>query len=127
MKEIMFILYVSDQALSATFYKKVLQIEPALDVPGMTEFLLEGKVMIGLMPNDGGARLIGDALPHPAEGKGIPRCEIYLKLKNAQSYVDRAVKAGGILLNPIQERSWGDTTAYVSDPDGHILAFAEEF
>jgi uncharacterized glyoxalase superfamily protein PhnB len=48
-------------------------------------------------------------------------------LKNAQSYVDRAVKAGGILLNPIQERSWGDTTAYVSDPDGHILAFAEEF
>jgi predicted enzyme related to lactoylglutathione lyase len=126
MKEIMFILYVSDQALSATFYKKVLQIEPALDVPGMTEFLLEGKVMIGLMPNDSGARLIGDALPHPAEGKGIPRCEIYLKLKNAQNYVDRAVKAGGILLNPMQERSWGDTTAYVSDPDGHVLAFAEE-
>lgn len=126
MKEIMFILYVADQAVSAKFYKKVLQLEPALDVPGMTEFILEEKVMIGLMPNDGGARLIGDTLPHPAEGKGIPRCEIYLMLKNAQDYIDRALEAGATLLSPMQERPWGDTTAYVADPDGHVLAFAME-
>lgn len=126
MKEIMFILYVADQASSSAFYKKVLQLEPAMEVPGMTEFILENNVMIGLMPNDGGAKLIGNALPHPAEGKGIPRCEIYLMLKNAQTYIDRALEAGATLLSPMQERPWGDTTAYVSDPDGHILAFAEE-
>lgn len=126
MKEIMFILYVSDQAKSAEFYRYVLQIEPELDVPGMTEFILGGKTMIGLMPEEGGAKLIGDTLPHPKEGKGIPRCEVYLMLKNAQSYIDRALEAGATLLSPMQERNWGDTTGYMSDPDGHVLAFAEE-
>ena len=126
MKEIMFILYVADQAKSANFYKHVLQIEPELDVPGMTEFILEGKTMIGLMPEEGGAKLIGDTLPHPKEGGGIPRCEIYLMLKNAQFYIDRAIVAGATLLSPLQRRNWGDTTGYVADPDGHILAFAEE-
>jgi len=126
MKEIMFILYVADQAKSAEFYQYVFQIEPEIHVPGMTEFVLEGKTMIGLMPDDGGAKLIGNSLPHPKEGKGIPRCEVYLKLTNAQCYMDRALEAGGILLSPLQKRNWGDTTGYVADLDGHVLAFAEE-
>lgn len=125
MKEIMFILYVADQSASRDFYKTVLQLDPSLDVPGMTEITLKSGVMIGLMPNDGIARILGDALPHPAEGKGIPRCEVYLKLENAQSYVNRALGSGAILVSPMQERPWGDTAAYVADPDGHVLAFAE--
>jgi uncharacterized glyoxalase superfamily protein PhnB len=125
MKEIIFILYVADQAKSALFYKHVLQMEPTMEVPGMTEFTLKSGVMIGLMPNEGGAKIIGKTLPHPAEGKGIPRCEIYLMLKNAQSYIDRALEVGATLLSPMQKRNWGDTAAYVADPDGHVLAFAE--
>ncbi len=125
MKEIMFILYVADQAKSKTFYQEVLHLEPSLDVPGMTEFTLKSEVMIGLMPNDGIARILGNTLPHPAEGSGIPRCELYLKVENAQSYIDRALRAGAALVSPMLERPWGDLTAYVADPDGHVLAFAE--
>ena len=125
MKEIMFILYVADQAKSKTFYQEVLHLEPSLDVPGMTEFTLENGVLLGLMPNDGIARILGNTLPHPAEGSGIPRCELYLKVENAQSYIDRALRAGAALVSPMLERPWGDLTAYVADPDGHVLAFAE--
>ena len=41
MQELMFILYIANQTKSKTFYQEVLQIEPSLDVPGMTEFKLE--------------------------------------------------------------------------------------
>ena len=125
MQEIMLILYVSDQNASKEFYSHVLLMQPHMDVPGMSEFTLKNGVMIGLMPNDGAAKLIGNKLPHPKEGQGIPRSEIYLMLDNAQSYIDRALEVGGKLLSPIQDRSWGDTAGYVSDPDGHVLAFAE--
>jgi uncharacterized glyoxalase superfamily protein PhnB len=125
MKELLFILYVADQAKSGAFYQEVLNREPSLDVPGMTEFTLKNGVKMGLMPNDGIARILGDPLPHPAEGNGIPRCELYLKLENAEAYVRRALNAGAALVSPMQLRSWGDRAAYLADPDGHVLAFAE--
>jgi len=45
MKQVEFILYVSDQSKSRDFYKKVLKIEPSLDIDGMTEFLLTENCM----------------------------------------------------------------------------------
>jgi len=126
MKEIMFILYITDQVKSRDFYKSVLKLEPSLDVPGMTEFKLENNVLLGLMPNDGIAKIIGKTLPHPSKGSDIPRCELYLKLGDAKSYIDRAIKSGARLVSPMQKRSWGDTAGYVADPDGHLIAFAEK-
>lgn len=126
MKEIMFILYVADQAKSKAFYQEVFQLEPSLDAPGMTEFTLGNGILLGLMPNEGIAKILGNLLPHPGKGIGIPRCELYLKIPAAKKYIDRAVKAGALLLSPMQERTWGDTTAYVADPDGHVLAFAKK-
>jgi predicted enzyme related to lactoylglutathione lyase len=53
-----FILYVADQARSAAFYAKVLCVEPRLDVPGMSEFVLPGGAVLGLMPEAGIRRLL---------------------------------------------------------------------
>jgi len=36
--EVEFILYVADQEKSKLFYQNLFQLEPSLDVPGMTEF-----------------------------------------------------------------------------------------
>ena len=69
-----FILYVADQTRSKHFYEAVLQKTPELDVPGMTEFNLNESCKLGLMPENGIARILGEALPHPASGNGIPRC-----------------------------------------------------
>ncbi|MFA6317028.1 MAG: VOC family protein [Elusimicrobiota bacterium] len=119
-----FILYVSDQKASAAFYAKVLGTQPELDVPGMTEFRLNDGAILGLMPAKGIKRLLGDRLPDPEKGAGIPRAELYLVVSNPGDFHQRALAAGAMELSPLQARNWGDSAAYSLDPDGHVIAFA---
>ncbi|MEW5765492.1 MAG: VOC family protein [Acidobacteriota bacterium] len=118
------ILYVADQARSADFYRKALAAEPCLDVPGMTEFDLGHGVVLGLMPERGIRRLLGDRIPDPAAAGGIPRAELYLRVEDPAACLDRAVGAGARLLDPVRARDWGHRAGYCLDPDGHVLAFA---
>ncbi len=120
-----FILYVADQDASKHFYAEILGVSPVLDVPGMTEFLLAEGCKLGLMPNRGIARIIGGALPDPAQGTGIPRAELYLHVANAEARYERAMQAGAKVISPVSARDWGDRVGYVSDADGHVIAFAE--
>jgi uncharacterized glyoxalase superfamily protein PhnB len=119
-----FILYVDSQEKSRNFYKMVLQKDPRLDVPGMTEFQLTTHSVLGLMPENGIAKILGENTPHPSKGNGIPRSEIYLYVDDPKSYFERALKAGGKSISKFEARNWGDTVAYCADPDGHILAFS---
>lgn len=119
------ILYVADQQASAAFYRALLGRAPVLDVPGMTEFLLADRCKLGLMPAAGIARLLGDAVPHPDTGAGIPRCELYLQTPDARASFERAIAAGAHPVSAPKARDWGDVVGYVADPDGHVLAFAQ--
>lgn len=125
MELIEFILYVSDQNRSRNFYEKLLDIKPSLDVPGMTEFELTDSVKLGLMPENGIAKILTDKTPNPAVGNGIPRCELYLKVNDAEEFIRRGVELGGKEISKLQMRDWGDKVGYISDLDGHIIAFAE--
>lgn len=120
-----FILYVSDQVRSAEFYSKVLSKTPSLDVPGMTEFTLGPGVILGLMPEKGIVRLLGTVINDPASANQIPRAELYLRVDSPESYMTRAILAGGRELSPMQSRNWGDIAGYCADPDGHVIAFAK--
>lgn len=119
-----FILYVSNQEKSRDFYQILLQQKPSLDVSGMTEFTLNDFVKIGLMPNDGIAKIITPKLPHPTSGIGIPRCELYLQVDNIESIFEKAKQAGATEISPITLRDWGDYVGYISDFDGHVIALA---
>ena len=121
-----FILYVSNQEKSRNFYQILLQQKPSLDVSGMTEFTLNDFVKIGLMPNDGIAKIITPKLPHPTSGIGIPRCELYLQVDNIESIFEEAKQAGAIEISPITLRDWGDYVGYLTDFDGHIIALASK-
>ena len=68
-----FILYVADQARARDWWAATLDNAPSLDVPGMTEFDLDGATL-GLMPAAGITALIGDGL-RVGDGQ---RCEVYL-------------------------------------------------
>ncbi len=118
------LIYVREQAKSKQFYEKLLQIEPSLNVPGMTEFKLSENVKLGIMPENGIAKIISTKLPHPKKGNGIPRCELYLKVKNPTKYITKGIELGGKEISKLQSRDWGDKVGYISDLDGHILAFA---
>ncbi len=120
---VLFILYVRSQAASRDFYRVLLDAEPVLDVPGMTEFDL-GHCKLGLMPEDGIARIITPALPHPSTGQGVPRCELYLLVDDLTVALARATRASARVVAPAQDQDWGHRVAYFADPDGHVIALA---
>ena len=120
------ILYVNDQKASAAFYTKLFRQSPDLNVPGMTEFKLAKNCKLGLMPNKGIAKILLDKAPHPDQGNGIPRCELYFYVENIEIEFENAIKSGAKLISPIEARDWGDKVCYFADADGHIIAFAEK-
>ena len=126
MNEIEFIIYVSNQDRSKDFYERLLKIKPSLNVPGMTEFKLSENVKLGLMPENGISKIISNKLPHPKKGNGIPRCELYLKVEIPNEYIKRGIELGGNEISKLQDRDWGDKVGYISDLDGHIIAFAQK-
>lgn len=121
-----FILYVRDQQTSSAFYKAVLKQEPALDVPGMTEFRLSEKCILGLMPEKGIKRILQSTIIDPETTNGISRAEVYFLVRAPEEYRDRALASGGKLLSDIEKRGWGHRACYLSDLDGHVIAFATE-
>lgn len=123
--EVEIILYVEDQARSRDLYAALLGLVPRLDVPGMTEFTLSETLKLGLMPNSGIATILGDTMPHPRSGTGIPRCELYLKVADVRQAYSNALMAGACPVSEPAQRTWGDVVCYVADYDGHIIAFAK--
>lgn len=118
------ILFVRDQEGACAFWRAALGSAPRLHVPGMTEFDLPGGACLGLMPDSGIRRLLGDALPAaPAAGSG-PRAEIYLLVPDPEARLRIAIDAGATPVAPVTDRTWGDRAGYCLDPDGHLLAFA---
>ncbi len=115
-----------NQERSKDFYEKLLKIKPSLHVPGMTEFILAENVKLGLMPEKGIVKIIAKHLPHPSKGQGIPKCELYLKVNTPLNYLKRGMKLGGKEISKFQIRDWGDKVGYLSDLDGHIIAFAQK-
>jgi len=120
-----FIIYVSNQDASTLFYKSLLDLDPSLYVPGMTEFTLGNQCKLGIMPENGISKILCPNTIHPSKGNGIPRCELYLKINQASKYYNRGIALGAKEISPMSLRDWGDIVGYLADADGHIIAFAE--
>jgi lactoylglutathione lyase len=91
----------------------------------MTEFQLNENVKLGLMPAEGIKKIIREKLPDVGLGNGIPRCELYLKIRGMEGYFQRARDMKAIEVDQLSDLDWGDRVVYFADPDGHIIAFAE--
>ena len=61
----------------------------------MTEFHLSEVCLLGLMPERGIKRLLGDRLPDPSQGSGVPRAELYLNVEDPALYHRRAIRGWG--------------------------------
>lgn len=120
-----FILYVANQESSTKFYSTVLDIQPTLNVPGMTEFTFSDSCVLGLMPEKGIKRLLGESLPDPSQAHGVPRSEIYLHVADPNRFHRRALNSGAKELSAVAPRDWGDLAGYSIDQDGHVIAFAK--
>jgi PhnB protein len=49
---------------------------------------------------------------------------MYLYVEDVDQTVDRAVAAGARLLIPLTNQFWGDRTAWIMDPSGHVWTIA---
>ena len=114
------ILFVKDQAASTAFFRSLLRKDPVLDVPGMTEFEVSERHILGLMPAPGAKNLLQTEV-----GGDIPTGEIYFVVDDASAWHQRALELGAIEISAVLPRNWGDTAGYSSTIDGHILAFAQ--
>lgn len=67
------------------------------------------------MPNNGIAKILSDKTPHPSEGNGIPRCELYFYVENIEAEFENATQIGAKLISEIKDRDWGDKVCYFAD------------
>lgn len=74
----------------------------------MTEFQLGNNLKFGIKPQNGIAKIIEEKTQHPANGNGIPRCEIYQVVEDLQPYYHRAIELGAVLVSETAARDWGN-------------------
>ncbi len=126
MKPLLFIYFVSDQKRSSDFYSSVLEKSPILDVPGMTQFQLNENTLLGLMPRENIKKILGEEHFTGNEKDTQPKNEIYFYVKDLERKLFLLKEAKGEIISSPQLRNWGDVAAYCKDPDGNIIAFAED-
>lgn len=57
-------------------------------------------------------------------GDGSPPVVIFVYVPDVDQAVERAVAMGAELLMPVQNQFWGDRTAKILDPSGHVWTVA---
>jgi len=50
-----------------------------------------------------------------------PTFELAFESDNVEADLARAIDAGAILVQDAREEPWGQTTSYVSDPNGYLI------
>lgn len=56
----------------------------------------------------------------PPQVDGSSPVIIYVYVNNVDSAVEKALAAGAIILLPAKDQFWGDRTARIMDPEGHV-------
>jgi PhnB protein len=49
---------------------------------------------------------------------------LYVYVENVDQTVERAVASGATILMPLTDQFWGDRTAWIMDPSGHVWTVA---
>ena len=116
------ILYVSDVAKAMAFYQEVFALQEKFCSPEKDYGeLATGNVTLAFARFElaasnlvrGFTRVDANAKPF-----GI---EIGFKSKDVESTVQKAIAAGATLYEQAQPKPWGQTVAYVRDPDGFLV------
>lgn len=113
------ILFVEDVAASLAFYERAF---------GLTRrFLHEGGDYGELATGEtrlafSSVRLMRDLGKTPGRPRReAPVFEIAFETDDVAAALDRALSAGAVPVQPVRQEDWGQTTAYVSDPDGYLV------
>lgn len=113
------ILYVPDVAAALGFYEAAFGLMRRMLHEGGDYAEVEtGETVLAFSAHDL-IRSLGKT-PGQADAER-PIFEIALETLDVAAAVERAMSAGARLISPPTEQPWGQTIAYVSGPDGHLV------
>lgn len=112
-----------DVAAEIDFCVKTFAAENRLERPGPDGIAAHALLLIGsamLMLESEWQQLPSRAPQVDASSPVV----IYVYVEDANSTVERALANGARLLMPLADQFWGDRTAWVMDPAGHVWTIA---
>jgi catechol 2,3-dioxygenase-like lactoylglutathione lyase family enzyme len=113
------ILYVDDVAASLDFYERAFAMQRAfLHESGDYGELSTGETKLAFSST----ALMRKLGKHP--GKPDPKApvfEVAFETTDVRAALERALAAGATLFQDVRDEPWGQTTSYVSDPDGYLV------
>jgi lactoylglutathione lyase len=110
-----------DQALH--FYCDVLGL-PLGHRSGSFAQLATGGTRVALYERAAMAATLGQELEPPSPD--APGFELGFKVENCDAVYDELVSGGATPAVPPTDRPWGQRTAYMRDPDGHLVELAQD-
>jgi lactoylglutathione lyase len=118
-------LYVSDVSRSTRFYQEAVgaTCDHADDDGSYAELTL-GSLVMGVVQVEHARRHFpGEFRRHDASD--MPAAfELYVEVDDLGAAVARALEAGATQLSEPTERPWGQTNAFLRDPDGVVIELA---
>jgi lactoylglutathione lyase len=117
------ILIVEDLDRALQFYTGVLGLNLG-HRSGDYAQLDTGVTRLALYTRSAMAKTLGMSLEMPRSN--APGFEIGFKVADVDAAVDELVARGASLAVPPTDRFWGQRTAYVRDPDGHLIELAQD-
>ena len=117
------VLIVADLDRALHFYVDVLGL-PLGHRSGPYAQLATGTTRVALYQRDAMAATLGRPLIIPAED--APGFELGFKVDDVDAAFAALAAEGTPAAAPPTDRPWGQRTAYVRDPDGHLIELAED-
>ena len=115
------VLVVEDLDRALEFYTGVLGL-PLGHRSGPYAQLATGRTRIALFAREAMAQTLGTELAAPEPH--APAFELGFKVRDVDAAFRELVAAGAPSVTPPTDRPWGQRTAYVRDPDGHLIELA---
>jgi lactoylglutathione lyase len=117
------VLIVADLERSVRFYTEVLGLR-LQHRSGPFAQLDTGRTRLALYERQAMAATLGMAIGAPAPD--CPGFEIGFKVDDVDAAYQELVQRGAAPLTPPADRPWGQRTAYVRDPDGHLIELVKQ-
>jgi PhnB protein len=116
-------LFCRDPGVEIEFCKATFGAAELARRPGADGKIAHGLVTIGpaMVMIESEWPTIKNRAPSP---DGSSPVALYVYVEDVDQVVDRAVRAGATVLAPPQTQFWGDRTAWIMDPSGHVWTVA---
>jgi catechol 2,3-dioxygenase-like lactoylglutathione lyase family enzyme len=117
------ILIVEDLDRTLDFYTQVLGLRLGHRAGDYAQ-METGTTRLGFYTRTAMAQAVGLSLKKPApDATGF---EIGFKVPDVDAAYNELVEKGAVEVTPPTTRPWGQRTAYVRDPDGHLIELAQD-